>query len=167
MDVDQAAQVRLLEEPGERPGFGGLDLASAFPQLRLDVGEAQGRVDLRLARARQRRSRAPASEEAVFVQLQIHPLRAAPQLRVVLLRSREGEERRGNSRAGDDAQVGGEAVARIGRKSSSGLPPMTSATPGSTRKASARRRRVGGRGHEVDVADDLLAAAQAPRDLDR
>ena len=93
MDVDQAAQVPFRDERGNLPAQGGLDLAAALAQLRLDVREAEGGIDLRLARGGQ--ARAPLRpEEAPLGELEAESLRAFLDLPDMLLRAGEDEQSR-------------------------------------------------------------------------
>ena len=166
VDVDDPFEIFLRNESRELAALGRFDLAGAFPELRLDEGQSQRGIDLGFARAREPALRRLAAEEAILVQLQTHPLRAAAQERVVLLRAGEIEERGGEFLFADDPKVGGEAVGetngRLRRAVGGDLDH-----PGQRPEAGAERLGFAGPGDEIQVAHDFLASPQTPRDLER
>ena len=159
--VQVAADVAQLHQRRERAGDRRLDLTAVLAQLRLDVGEAQTRVELLLARA-QRRLAGGVVEHSVLGDVQSPPHRPLAQRRIVGGRAGQVLEQVAELLGGHGAQLDDE--------------PVVGARPCGA-GARARRRldqleladavqQLGAVEHEVEILDALRTAARGARQLD-
>ena len=162
--VEVAAQIGEIDEPRERAGRGGVELAAHLAQLGRNPVEAERGVDLLLALAGDA-NLVGDPEQAVLVQLEALADGAVAQRDVVGLRSGEVLQRGAAAVGGDEAQVGLEAALDEDARFRLAVAEHALDQTVLDEVVHQRRRRAGG--EQVEVAAGVAAAPQAADRLDR
>ena len=161
MAVEGAAQIAPLDQFGQFTRLGRRDLSLVLPQLGRNEIEAQRLVELLLVMDLRRLFRTFRDREAVFIERPSAIQRTAAEADIVFLASGEIDERKGELLGLNHPKVALDTIletdARLGRTMDNHLLDQ--------RMMDEKLRDLlglFGRDQDVEIADRLLAAAEAP-----